>query len=132
MSKLYVPTGFDFIKLLDVLSTRVKVAENHKYFNNYEYNKAIYLVNGRPHYDSGNLLLVEDESIASPVSVLYYSFYNDLSELKKQLTEWDQNIQCIVAENDILDSTVGFGKSQQPELWDYADGADTIRFLLSL
>ncbi len=132
VSKLLLPAGYDFTSLLDVISKQENVNDNHKYFNNYEYNKAIYLVNGTPHFDSGNLLLVEDEQIASPVSVVNYQFYNDESELPEYAKANAAEIQCLISNSQILKNRIQFGKSQQPELWDYADGVDTLSFLLSL
>ncbi len=132
VSKVFVPENYDFNRLLEVLSKREDVAENHKYFNNYEYNKAIFLVNGRKHFDAGNVLLVEDTSIASPISVLNYEFYNNIGEAKKIIEMDADKIQCIVTNNEAFPDRILFGKSQQPELWDYADGVDTVEFLLNL
>ena len=132
VSKLYVPENYDFQPLLNVLSARNKIAENHKYFNNYEYSKAIYLVNGKLHFDTGNLLLLENDQVASPVSVINYEYYNHIGLLRKKIDLHASDIQCVVSESDKLGTVVPFGKSQQPGLWDYADGVDTMRFLLSI
>jgi len=132
VSKLFVPEGYDFTPMLDVFSKRIEIKNHSKYFNNYEYNKAIYLVNSRPHLDAGNLLLVEDESYASPVSVLYYEHYNDIMQLNKKILLDSQSIQCIVSNDKGVKSSFDFGQSQEPELWDYADGVDTLGFLLGI
>ena len=132
VSKVFVPENYDFSRLLEVLGKRENVIENHKYFNNYEYNKAIFLVNGRKHFDAGNILLVEDTTIASPISVLNYEFYNNIGEAKKIIEMDADKIQCIVTNNEAFPDRILFGKSQQPELWDYADGVDTVEFLLNL
>jgi hypothetical protein len=93
--------------------------------NNYDFNKAVYLVNREVFYDSGFLLLKEDSKISSPVSVLYYEYYEskDAAKLQKELLK--EKIQCVVSKHN-----VPFGKAQWPHLWDYADGIDTIEFLL--
>ena len=132
VSKLFVPEGYNFERLLKVLESRGEVAENHKYFNNYEYNKAIFLVNGTPHFDTGNLLVTENSAIASPVSVLHYEFYKTTEDLQRMLEADREKIQCIVGDEYLADGVVPFGKSQYPELWDYADGVDTMEFLLNL
>ena len=132
VAKLFVPEGYDFGRLLKVLGERQEIVENHKYFNNYEYNKAIFLVNGRPHLDTGNLLLVEDDKFVSPVGVLHYTFYTSPAALRNHLMVNSEQVQCVVSEAGFLDNTVPFGKSQSPALWDYADGVDTLDFLLSL
>jgi len=132
VSKVFVPENYDFDRLLKVLGKREDIAENHKYFNNYEYNKAIFLVNGRKHFDAGNILLVEDESIESPISVLNYEFYNNIGEIKNIIKVDAVKIQCVVTNNATFRDRVAFGESQQPELWDYADGVDMVEFLLNL
>jgi hypothetical protein len=132
VSKVYVPEGYDFDSLLQVIGNREEVTENHKYFNNYEYNKAIFLVNGTPHFDTGNLLVTENVAVASPVSVLHYEYYQTLEDLKTMLSVDREKIQCVVGDPGVTENMVPFGKSQQPELWDYADGVDTVEFLLSL
>jgi hypothetical protein len=132
VSKIFVPINYDFQRLLPVLEARKEVVENNKYFNNYEYNKAIYLVNGVPHFDTGNLMLVENEQISSPVSVLYYSFYENKNALNELLDSEKDNIQCVVASKSIVKNSIPFGESQKPNLWDYADQVDVIEFLLSI
>lgn len=132
VSKLMLPAGYDFSQLLDVLSKDIEINENHKYFNNYEYNKAIYLVNGTPHYNFGNLLMVENTQIPSPVSVVNYEYYSSEKDIMDYLNKNSENIQCVVSKHKSINSAINFGESQQPELWDYADGVDTMAFLLSL
>lgn len=132
VSKLFVPSEYDFIPLLDVLTKREKVNNNHKYFNNYEYNKAIFLVNSRPHFDAGNVLLVEDKVYASAVSVLNYEYYSDVDILNIKLKQEQESIQCILSGEEKINDKLPLGESQQPKLWDYADGVDTMAFLLSI
>lgn len=132
VAKLFVPSEYNFEPLLRYFETWQQVNENHKYFNNYEYNKAIFLVNGCHHFDTGNLLVVEEENFASPVSVLHYEYYSEPMVLRNQLLINNKRIQCVVSEADFLTDLVPFGKSQSPELWDYADGVDTMAFLRRL
>jgi len=131
VSKIFVPEKYDFQEMLPVLEERKSVIENTKYFNNYEYNKAIYLVNGIKHFDTGNLLLTENEQFSSPVSVLYFSYYDSSASLNDLKKKKKDKIQCVVGlENEFI-QTIPFGTSQQPELWDYADGVDVMEFLLN-
>ncbi len=132
VSKIFVPNDYDFNPLLDILSEQKTIIENNKYFNNYEYNKAIFLVNSREHFDAGTVLLVEEEKIASPVSVLNFEYYKEENVLRNHLILDADKIQCVVSNSDSIPDKVAFGKSQQPELWDYADGVDTVEFLLGL
>lgn len=132
VSKLFVPQGYDFVPMLDVFSENKEIRNHHKYFNNYEYNKAIYLVNSRSHFDTGNVLLVEDDGYASPVSVLNFEYYSDIESLNRKLMLEANSIQCIVSDSDEIENSIALGQSQQPKLWDYADGVDTMGFLLGI
>lgn len=130
VSKLYVPENYDFSPLLDSLHKFSQLTENHKFVNNYDYNKSIYLINGVPHLDTGFMLFKEDEALVSPVSVVYYQTYRNPQELQQQIKEKEEKIQCVVGHQTVAE--IPFGKAQQPEPWDYADRVDTIVFLKSL
>lgn len=130
VSKLYVPEAYDFTPLFEELESFRSLAEHNKFANNYDYNKSIYLVNGVPHLDTGFMLFKEDEALVSPISVIYYETYTSTKQLEARLLEQVDKLQCVVGEQP--PAQVSFGKAQQPELWDYADGVDTIEFLKSL
>lgn len=133
VSKLLVPKGYDFSALQNAWEPFGKVAYNHKYYNNYEYFKAIYIVNRTWHKDTGFCLLKPDASLSSPVSVVHYEEYPSKEWLKKYLEKEAGNIQCIVQRKKEKGTlAVPFGQSQQPDLWDYADGIDTLAFLMHL
>jgi hypothetical protein len=131
VSKIWVPKDYDFSPLLDLWAPFKKVADNFKYHNNYEYNKSIYLVNGVDHLDTGFLLLTESEELTSPISVLYYQQYQYLSDLDHYLTEHQDKIQCTVS-NQASKKFIPFGQTQLPEVSDYADGMDVMKFLNTL
>lgn len=132
VSHIMVPEGYDFTRLLDTFSLNGKINLNHKYFNNYEYNKAIYLINGKQHYDTGNLLLTEESSYSSPVSVIHTSYYSNIDLANRLLEVNGSKIQCIVSVSKEIRNAVHLGDSQNPQLWDYADEIDTMKFLISL
>jgi hypothetical protein len=134
VSKLLVPAGYDFVPFFEAIEPHQPIINHHKYNNNYDYNKSIYLVNGDKHLDNGFLLVKEDERLASPLAVLFFEYYDDLDNAQIRLAELNQSIQCIVsaAELHLSNQIVDFGKSQQPALWDYADGVDTMEFLKGL
>ena len=133
ISKLYVPEGYNFDNFFNAIESRKKIVFHSKYANNYDYNKAILLVNKQEHLDNGFLLLKKDDTLSTPVSQVNYSFYKDLNDVKHELELKRTEIQCIVsAKPEGYVSGVLFGQSQLPELWDYADGVDTMKFLLSL
>jgi hypothetical protein len=129
VSKLYVPAGFDFIPFIDALHTYAPVLDHHKYRNNYDYNKSIYLVNREPHLDSGFFMMRESEELVSPISVIFYEQYANPAELDLKLAAQKDKIQCTVSENGWYEGSIAFGEAQKPALWDYADGVDTLEFL---
>ena len=134
VSKLYVPTGYDFKLFFEAIEQFKWVIDQSKYTNNYDYNKSIFLVNGDKHLDNGFLLLKPSESFQSPLATLYYEEYTNVQALEKKLEPHSDQIQCIVTSIPMKLNTqqVHFGDSQKPKLWDYADGVDTMCFLSGL
>ncbi len=132
VSKLFVPSQFDFDKMFKSFEAYSDVAVNHKYLNNYDYNKSIYLVNKEDHFDNGFLLLKEDVSFVSPISVVFFEFYNDIDEVNQKINANKNSIQCVVSNIEDVQNAFNLGESQHPLLWDYADGIDTVDFLLNL
>jgi len=131
VSKIYLPSNYDFDKLFKAMFKYKDIIHINKYANNYDYNKAVYLMGGFKILDNGFLVLKEDDGFASPIASLLYSFYESPDQLKKELEEWKDDIQCIVSKG-MFAHEVGFGQTQKPKLDDYADGVDTIKFLLEL
>jgi len=128
VSKVYVPEGQDVRTIFPYFEAHKHVADHHRYVNNYDYYKSIFLVNRDPHYDNGFLLFQEREALASPISVLHYEYYADFEALKNKLEAQKDAIQCRVGRN----FEVPFGQTQKPAVDDYADGVDTLAFLCTL
>jgi hypothetical protein len=131
VSKLYVPQGYDFIPFYEGIERYHDIINHHKYANNYNYHKAILLLNLDKHLDNNFLLVKENEAIASPLGVMFYETYSSLEELKVLLESKRNELQCVVSKTN-FPNAFPFGKAQQPEPWDYADGVDTLEFLLAL
>lgn len=127
VSKLYVPSDYDITKLLDHWSVYKDVLLHHKYNNNYDYQKSILLINKDAFFDSGFVMLQESMRLVSPISVVYYERYKDEGDLALKLTSVKEKIQCVVGNQK--PATVPFGQAQSPQLWDYADQIDTLKFL---
>jgi hypothetical protein len=132
VSKLYVPKDYVFEEFFESIEEFKSVADHHKYNNNYDYNKSIFLVNLDKHLDNGFILLKEDSRFVSPLAVLYYEEYHNIEQLGSELIKNEDLIQCIVSNSKLPLSTVPFGQSQCPGLFDYADGVDTMKFLREL
>ncbi|WP_034258451.1 acyl-CoA reductase [Altibacter lentus] len=127
VSKIYVPQGYNFDSFFKAMYSWKDIIYNTKYINNYDYNKAVYLMSGMDLLDNEFLLLKNDTGFSSPISVVFWESYTDVSAVRKTLNAQDDYIQCIVSKDDIP-----FGEAQTPRLWDYADGVDTLTFLLKL
>jgi hypothetical protein len=131
VSKLFVPKGYKFDAFFEAIYHWHPIVEKAKYANNYDYNKAVYLMSEFDMLENGFFMIKEDESFASPIATLFYEYYEDLSELKKSLETKKEQIQCIVSEG-FTEKEIPFGHTQKPQLWDYADDEDSIKFLLSI
>ena len=131
VSKIYVPRDYNFDLLFNAFFKFKGVIEYKKYENNYDYNKAVYLMSQFKIIENGFLMLKEDTSYSSPIASLFYEYYDHLDELMTALQNDTEYIQCIVGNADLKD-TVNFGDTQRPQLNDYADGIDTLTFLQNL
>lgn len=130
VSKIFIPEDFDPTRLIKAWDIYVDILHHHKYHNNYDYQKSILLVNKIPFYDSGFVILHENEKLVSPISVVYLERYKNNDDLSEKIGKISDKIQCIVG-NTSADH-VPFGQAQSPDLWDYADRVDTMEFLQSL
>lgn len=131
VSKIFVPTDYNFDNFFKEMYPWHPIINENKYANNYDYNKAVYLMSEFILLENGFLMLKEDESYASPIATIFYEKYNSMAELKEKLSIDKDKIQCIVA-NNFVENEVKLGKTQTPQLWDYADGIDTVDFLLKI
>src|SRR5690606_9256409 len=75
VSKVFVPKEYEFTPFFEAIQSYETVMDNHKYVNNYDYNKSIYLVNKNGHQDNGFLLVTRSAQLVSPISVLFYEEY---------------------------------------------------------
>ena len=131
VSKLFVPKGYSFDTFFEAIFEYQEVIHYEKYANNYDYNKAVFLMSNYKLLDNGFLTLKEDSSHASPISSVFYEYYDSLSEIEKRLESEAETIQCIVS-NNLVQNSIPFGQTQRPQLWDYADHVDTISFSLTI
>ncbi|AQS92929.1 acyl-CoA reductase [Polaribacter sp. BM10] len=128
VSKLYVPKNYNFDAFFTGMYAKKDIIGNAKYANNYDYNKAVYLMSEFDLLENGFLMIKEDESYASPIATIFYEYYDNEIDLKIKLHQDKEKIQCIVA-NNFIENEIAFGETQNPKLWDYADGINTLEFL---
>ncbi len=127
VTKVYVPEGYDLNKIFGAFYEFKEVVNHKKYANNYDYHKAIFLMNQDELIENGFILLKEDKSVFSPIGMLNYEYYADIKSVLKELDSQKESIQCIVGKG-----YVEFGNAQEPKVDDYADGVDTMMFLSKL
>lgn len=132
VSKVFVPEDFQISRLFEAWSEYKDIINHHRYANNYDYQKSIMLVNSAPFLDNGFLLITQSPNLVSPISVLHYETYRNQEDLHKMINTQKDKLQCIVSAKGWFHDSVPFGKAQMPELWDYADGVDTMKFLSAL
>jgi hypothetical protein len=126
VTKIYVPENYDFVPLLTAFKKYGYFEEHNKYKNNYDYNLAIHILNKVYYMTNESILLIEDERLFSPISQLHYSYYTNITTVISSLTE-NENLQCVVG-----DGFEDFGKAQQPQINQFADGVNTMLFLQDL
>ncbi len=127
VSKLYVPRDFDLDRLFGAIFPWKDIVHHKKYGNNFDYHRALWMLDRVPFLENGFVVLKEEQALASPVAAVYYERYDDLTAVERALAEQAQHIQCVVGHGHIP-----FGTAQHPGPGDYADGVDTMRFLLDL
>lgn len=138
VSKLYVPFDYKFDSFFEAIFSESTMMNNSKYMNNFDYNNSVLLLKLVPFLQNGFLIIREDQNISSPISIVHYERFDNLDLLNKKLVDQKEKLQCIVANSDFVSDKqldkmrVDFGKTQSPQLWDYADGVDTFKFLLNL
>ena len=122
VTQIHVPENYDFVPLLSAFGKYRWMADHNKYKNNYDYRLSLAILNKLYYMTNDCVLLLENESPFSPISVLHYQFYKEF-----KAPALDENLQCVIGRQ-----WLPFGKSQEPGLSDYADGADTMKFLHGL
>lgn len=130
VSKVFVPEGYKFDGLFEALYDFKYVIDNKKYNNNYEYNRAIYLLELLPFLDNNFFMIKEDKGLHAPPAVLFFETYTNQKELVEKMGEMKEDLQCIVSNFEIEGlKTIPFGKAQEPSVFDFADDVNTLSFL---
>lgn len=127
VTQVFIPREFDLDRIFGALVGWAHLADHHRYYNNYTYHKALWLMEAVDLLENGFVLFKEDPQWVSPVGALHYQRYDDISEVEARLEEGVGDIQCRVGQGGLP-----FGAAQKPGLADYADGVDTMAFLLGL
>ncbi|MCT4561164.1 MAG: acyl-CoA reductase [Crocinitomicaceae bacterium] len=127
VTHLLLPEGFNLDRFFEGIFKYNEVIYHKKYGNNYDYHKAVYLMNKISLLDNNFVLLRESEELHSPISLIHYHYYKTSTDKEAFLQAHGSQIQAIVGHGYIP-----FGEAQKPSLSDYADGIDTFAWLTSL
>ena len=130
VSKLFIPEGYDLNILKEKFKKYNHIVNHNKFYNNYNYQKIINTMNGELFIDGDYFLMKQSREYAPPISVIYYDFYNEISEVEEAIKMNKNQIQCIVT-NLQIENSIKFGEAQKPKLYQYADDIDTLDFLLT-
>ena len=137
VTQIYVPRNYDFLPLLEAFRKYDYLSYLDKYKHNYDYQLTLLILNKRRYMSNESILLTENHSPFSPISVLNYAWYQPggpyldtlASDHPDTLAGDHPEIQCIVGHGP---GRTPFGQAQHPRLRDYADGIDTLQFLRDL
>lgn len=129
VTRIFIPQDFVIDRLFENFLAFQDIINHNKYANNYDYNRAVYLLNQEKFWDNNFVMLKEDDKLFSPLSVINFSRYSSLDDVNNFITENDENIQCVVAKDELNLNSISFGEAQNPGLDTYADNVDTMRFL---
>ena len=127
VSQLLVKQGFDLDRVFGAIIDHAPIVNHHKYANNYDYYKAIFLMNQAKIIENGFLLTRESDELFAPTAVLNIKYYSSEEEVDTYLSQHKDKIQVVVGKE-----YTPFGKAQRPDLIDYADGINTLDFLEKL
>lgn len=132
VSRIFIPEGYELATLTDSFRGYSDYFNHNKYRNNYDYYKAIFMINNISYQDNGFLLLREDDALATPVSVVNYSYYQSIDDVNDWITSNYDKLQCVVCHDHSVQGSIRPGSTQEPALADYADGVDTMAFLMDI
>ncbi|MBP7173521.1 MAG: acyl-CoA reductase [Cloacibacterium sp.] len=129
VTKLLLPKEMELNRLFENFIHFKDIINHNKYANNYDYNRAVYLLNQELFWDNNFVMMKEDQKLFSPLSVINFSRYKDLEEAKSFLLQNEKEIQCVIAQPELGLDSLNFGEAQKPSLDTYADNVDTMEFL---
>lgn len=129
VTHLLVHESFEINRFFESIVSHGEIINHNKYGNNYDYNRAIHLMNQIPILDNNFVLLRESKELFSPLAMIHYHRYRNIDEVNEYIELNKDFIQVIVGDSD---GFVPFGISQNPLLSDFADKIDTMKWLLSI
>jgi hypothetical protein len=132
VSNIFVPENYDW-SMFFMAMEKYSYVMNHQGYNNcFRYQKAISELSGENCLACDFVIIRKNNPAFSSIATINYAVYENIEQVKTFLTEQNDKIQCVVSKTACTEKPVYFGHTQKPELTDYADGVDTVNFLISL
>jgi hypothetical protein len=100
VTQLYVPENYDFLPLLTAFRKYDYLADLARYKHNYDYQLTLLILNKKLYLSNESILLTEEASPFSPISVLHYQYYRPGQPIPA-LAPDNPDIQCVVARDPI-------------------------------
>lgn len=135
VGKIFVPQGFDVSLLQNAFADFAPLREHGHYGDCLRYLQALHRMRAEEFYDLGGCLATHRADLHSPVGEVFLQEYSSAAALEVALMQQEKSIQCVAAQKPLAGMSrlcVPLGQTQRPRLWDYADGVDTMKFLLEL
>jgi len=128
ISTIMIPSSFDLQRL--ILSFKYMESEitAKDYLDAYKYQKALSSMTNEKFIDGGFYLLKENDTFIPPLGVVNIIRYECVSEARKFIESNLYRLQCVVNYNHY----VSFGETQYPEIDQYADGVNSLEFLMQI
>lgn len=122
VSMLFVPQGY-------VPTFERGVAQNMKLRRNVQAMRATLTIEGAEFYDAGAFIMRRGDDFVQSLAVVTLKEYSEIESVNSWIEANAEHIQCVVS-NCGIEGSQPLGRAQYPTLMDYADGVDTMRFLL--
>ena len=130
VSTLLVPFGYTFELLIEAFKNKENAITSEDYLSAYRYQKALAAMNKSGYSDGGFYILREHSSFPPPMGVLNVLTYRNVDQINEFIDSNKLHLQCVV-NRKFNNSNIEFGEAQYPSLDEYADGVNSLEFLLN-
>ena len=83
VSKVFLPKGYDLDLLFNAFYRHKDVINHNTYVNNYDYNKAVFLMSNEKFTENGFIILKEEKNLAHQLDVFIMNIIQKLKTFKK-------------------------------------------------
>jgi hypothetical protein len=131
VSNILIPENYEWEIFFNSTKKYSHILNHQGYKDCFRYQRALSELSDEKYLTNGFVIIRENNPTFSSIATINCATYRNIEQVKTFLSEQNDKIQCTVSSAAYIRNTVPFGHSQKPELTDYADGVDTMRFLIS-